>query len=326
VNQKIAGLQERVKKADSGGIPANRYAKKKPAVNWIQVAAGGALLMFCCLLSIAGVSLFNGLTRSAGEIPSFTAEPSEVVIAESPTASPTLALVNEIVDDFEVKMALVSAGEFMMGSELGDLDEQPVHIVELDAFYMDVYEVTNRSYLDCVSAGVCSPPGKQDNLLTYNSALADYPVTMVDWDMAKTFCEWRGARLPTEAEWEKAARGTDERIYPWGDDISCDFANYDGCQASLSPVGSYPRGVSPYGMYDMAGNVYEWVADHYYDEYYRISPLKNPLGPEFTDVKSIRGGAIRFDTKILRSSMRFAYHPSDRQDYLGFRCASGVTP
>jgi formylglycine-generating enzyme required for sulfatase activity len=130
---------------------------------------------------------------------------------------------------------------------------------------MDVYEVTNALYKVCVEARVCLPPQYAAHF--NDSKYANHPVVYVDWNMAKTYCEWRGARLPTEAEWEKAARGTDGRIYPWGKGNGKTFANYGS--SNISAVGSYEKGKSPYGMYDMAGNVSEWVADWYDESYYQ---------------------------------------------------------
>ena len=180
--------------------------------------------------------------------------------------------LNELVDEKGIPMRLVPAGEFTMGSDTDDSHLNPAHRVYLDAFYMDQYEVTNAYYAACVAAGVCDPPQntKSDFRDTYygDARFDNFPVIYVDWYMATTYCgAWRGARLPTEAEWEKAARGTDERTYPWGEGISCDRANYDGdpdydlfCIAETSEVGQYESGQSPYGLYDMAGNVFEWVS------------------------------------------------------------------
>ena len=209
-----------------------------------------------------------------------------------------------------------------MGSETGDVDEQPIHTVYLDPYYIDKYEVTNGLYEECVAAGACEPPGQvgSSNRSNYydDPAFSQYPVIFVDWDQAKTYCEWRGGSLPTEAQWEKAARGTDGRTYPWGEGIDCDRANYDktisssgevGCPVEVplggiflsykwsapfplamgvivgdtTAVGSYPRGVSPYGAHDMAGNVWEWVSDWYRADYYAALPptevTRNPRGP-----------------------------------------------
>ena len=182
-----------------------------------------------------------------------------------------------------VEMVLVPAGEFMMGSMNGNSDEI-LKVVYIDDFYIDLTEVTNIMYTICVHEGGCQPPfmnGSFSREDYYGNPLYDdYPVIYVNWDQATAYCEWRGTRLPTEAEWEKAALGTERRTYPWGEEIDCTKANFNLCVGDTSQVGSYPDGHSPYGLQDMAGNVAEWVADWYSDYYYSISPYENPQGPD----------------------------------------------
>jgi formylglycine-generating enzyme required for sulfatase activity len=187
--------------------------------------------------------------------------------ASTPSSFPT-----EIIDSKGIPMRPVPAGEFTMGSDNDSDNRNSEHRVSLDIFYMDIYEVTNANYASCVMADVCETPHftKSDFRASYygNPEYDNFPVIYVDWRMARTYCEtWRGARLPTEAEWEKAARGTDGRSYPWGEGISCKQANYDGdpdlaayCVGETSEVGSYEGGQSSYGLYDMAGNVFEWTS------------------------------------------------------------------
>jgi formylglycine-generating enzyme required for sulfatase activity len=158
----------------------------------------------------------------------------------------------------------VPAGEFTMGSETSD-NEKPIHTVNLDAFWIDKTEVTNAMYATCVDAGVCNPPS---NTISYtrksyygDSEFAEYPVIYVDWNMAKTYCGWAGRRLPTEAEWEKAGRGTGGNIYPWGNDApNNSLLNYNSEVGDTTEVGAYPDGASVYSALDMAGNVWEWVS------------------------------------------------------------------
>jgi serine/threonine-protein kinase len=226
-------------------------------------------------------------------------------------------------------MVLVPAGAFEMGSNNGDSDEMPVHTVTLDDYYIDQYEVTNALYKACVDAGVCDPPVNTSSFTrdSYfgNSQYDDYPVIRVSWYDAKAYCEWRGVRLPTEAEWEKAARGTDGRTYPWGEGIDCTKANYGGCVDDTTAVGSYPDGASPYGLFDMAGNVWEWVADwydgNYYDAYPADSWPPNPAGPSSGEYRVLRGGSWLNYGDLLRVANRSGYDPSSRFNFIGFRCA-----
>jgi formylglycine-generating enzyme required for sulfatase activity len=258
-----------------------------------------------------------------------TVEPSKTptkVMTATPTVLPT-----EITDTKGVTMMLVPAGEFMMGSNNGDANEKPVHQVYLDAFYMDKYEVTNALYQACVTAGVCTYYGGiMEHSITRpdyytNPKYESYPVVNVFWNNAKTYCEWRGARLPTEAEWEKAARGTDERTYPWGEGIACSYANYNNCRSDTTEVGSYEIGKSPYGIYDMAGNVWEWVNDMYRDDYYQNSPLDNPLGPDSGN-PVLRGGAWFSSDFRVRSADRDIHVAAGWPNYYGFRCARDANP
>ena len=182
-------------------------------------------------------------------------------------------------------MVFVPEGGFMMGSEEDYPEENPMHGISLDSYWIDQTEVTNGMYSQCVAAGACLPPTNitsSSRTVYYGDERFDiYPVIYVDWAMAQTYCSWAGGRLPTEAEWEKAARGVDRRTYPWGNAApSCSLANFwgtgGGCVGDTSPVGSYLFGASPYGVLDMAGNVWEWVSDWFNVRYYILSPLEIP--------------------------------------------------
>jgi len=245
-------------------------------------------------------------------------------------------------------MVYVPAGEFMMGcNEAVDSqcqnDEKPYHRVYLDAYNVDKYEVTVADYEKCVKAGKCSDyhltgyewPGQSFTESEYcnwsKSGKGNHPINCVDWSQPSGYCEWAGKRLPTEAEWEKAARGTDGRKYPWGNETAtCDYAvmndGGNGCgRNSTWPIGSKPKGASPYGVMDMAGNVWEWVQDWYEEGYYKNSPAQNPQGPSSGTLRALRGGSWYNDNPgNLRTSHRVRYHPSGRDDYGGFRCVRGV--
>jgi len=291
---------------------------------------------------------------SQGAIPAETLEPT-VMPSFTPTKEPTptaTPLPMKITDGFGVEMVLVPAGEFTMGEDpdiaLAECqkwrydcgrDESigPIHQVYLDAFYMDKYEVTNALYRACVNAGVCQEPIKTSSHTHSdyfdNLEFDDYPVTYMDWNMASTFCEWREARLPNEAEWEKAARGTDSRNYPWGEEKpGCEYANLaQMCKGDTSRVGVFIRDVSPYGVNDMAGNVTEWVADWYSAYYYEITPFENPPGPEAGEGRVLRGDNW-VNSKITPEQGKIYYRGFDQvtqSDYYlarGFRCAKYATP
>ena len=238
----------------------------------------------------------------------------------------------EIIGKDGAPMALIPAGEFWMGSPdgEGEKDEHPRHRVYLDAFYMDKFEVTVSRYAEFLRAtGWPSPEywqqvsrGKHDKL----------PVVGVDWHDAEAYCRWAGKRLPTEAEWEKAARGTDGQTYPWGnEELTSGLATYGKVfffssqyDGGLAPVDSYEPGRSPYGLHHMAGNVWEWVADWYDQGYYWQNTNRNPIGPPKGDQKVIRGGSWNDDSVYTRSAARYGYILTRREDHVGFRCARDI--
>lgn len=247
---------------------------------------------------------------------------TQVVYPPTPTKTPD---PSDYMDQAGIPMRLVPAGSFLMGSENGQADEKPMHTIQLDAYYIDKYEVTNASYKTCVAAGVCPDSRVTDlgSLLSYSKLpiYDDYPAA-VDWEEAKTFCGWRGAQLPTEAQWEKAARGTEGRTYPWGDGADCSKANFHdknfACAGNPVQVGSFEDGKSVYGLYDMAGNILEWVADWYSETYYQDSPSINPLGPDSGTLHVLRGGGYYSDALYIRSSARVWTTPGVTG--YGFRC------
>ena len=233
-------------------------------------------------------------------------------------------------------MVLVPAGEFIMGSQGDSPDEQPVRRVYVEAFYIDRYPITNARYAQflnavgdtadqcgghiCLDTQAETPSSRilyRQGRYVVEAGYERHPVTNVSWYGAQAYCRHYGQRLPTEAEWEKAARGTDGRAYPWGDRFDLHRLNSDDRIGDTIPVGNYPAGVSPYGVYDMAGNVWEWVADWYRP--YPGSPYQSPFFGE--KYKVVRGGSWNHPGSDARTTRRDIAHPARRIHVVGFRCA-----
>jgi formylglycine-generating enzyme required for sulfatase activity len=268
-----------------------------------------------------------------------------LLAAASLAAADMPKTVNEGYGDF----LLVPAGAFKMGDNFGDGEsrERPVHQVYLDAYYIGKFEVTNGDWKKFQADPLYDdakiwPNGHvvpRDQSPYWTQAVNhgggtpdsdNYPVLGVNWDAATAYCNWlsiktgKKYRLPTEAEWEKAARGTDQRRFPWGNTIDHSYANYVGKQKfdTGMPVGSFPKGASPYGAMDMAGNVMEWCADWYSRNYYSVSPKKNPKGPEKGAYRVLRGGSFFFEAQDQRSYARSGAWPSFQAfRMVGFRAA-----
>jgi len=227
-------------------------------------------------------------------------------------------------------MILIPAGEFLMGSPeaKGNDDERPQHKVYLDAFYIYKYKVTNGQFARFVKETGYKAEG--DWMRYAKSGRETHPVVCVTWNDAWAYCRWAGGRLPTEAQWEKAARGTDGKEYPWGNTWDRNRCNWhEGPKVSgmadiysgrgTAPVGSFPSGVSPYGVHDMAGNVWEWCSDWYDMDYYRSSPSRNPEGPGHGGNRVVRGGCFVDGSNGVQSAFRDSFGPSDQNIILGFR-------
>lgn len=248
----------------------------------------------------------------------------------SAIASPIATLdLSHLLLRFRIRY--VPPGWFSMGSDpeddkLARGDEEPQHDVTESGFWMGESEVTNKEYAECVKSGACSLPSLRPTGPTNHysdPAYDDHPVVGVDWFQASTYCEWVNSRLPTEAEWEKAARGELGYIYPWGNETpTCDRTNMNGCQNEdgTKSVASYPLGISPFGLYDMAGNVREWTADWYKADAYLTAVSYNPAGASEGEKKVVRGGGFNDFEENLRTTTRLAYPPDDDFDDVGFRC------
>ena len=319
-------------------------------------------------LVVALLLLCTSLTAAA-DTGASTASQTVEISPPQPQTPPSTMVGND-----GAEMILVPAGEFIMGSDADEIarlaikqelveDEMPRHRVYLDTFYIDTYEVTNAHFQQFVHAtGYRTQAEREDwgwadtgdewgkvNGATWRAPLGpgssiaeleQHPVIQVSQEDAKAYCAWAGKRLPTEAEWEKAARGTDGRIYPWGDqfdgtrlnfcDAHCqrswhDQASNDGYRYT-APVGHYAGDKSPYGAYDMAGNVREWVADWYDENYYKNSPTRNPPGPASGEQAVLRGGGWVNTARNVRVPFRSRLEPAQRYGYVGIRCTKTVEP
>jgi len=363
------------KEAEVPGAPTTGMLKIFLGAGVLLFLVGGGIV-FSLLLNQKSPNRDAAMTSAAAS--PITNPPMDATLTLPPEASPTVPTSSPapspspegpepvITDDKGVTMVLIPAGDFSMGNSMEQsltecirlfpkdatnnckeeyfADETPSHKVFLDSFYFDQYEVTNLLYKACVNAGACQPPsqtGSETHEAYYGETeFNDYPVIWVNWNMAKTYCEWRGARLPTEAEWEKAARGNSTQNYPWGAtyeglkanscDINCprQFANKsfaDGFD-ELAPVTAFPDGVSSYGIFNLSGNVSEWVSDWYSSGYYTLTNQngKNPPGPEIGEERVFRGGSWSRFPINLRLVTRSKKAPDFIANDLGFRCASPV--
>jgi formylglycine-generating enzyme required for sulfatase activity len=349
-------MRSLIERANGIGLPTSSPAKtqSREKVNRSKLLAlGGIFLLLTMLVTI--VFTFSNLTTVQS-----TPTPVRILASDTPasseTASPVTPPTSTSTTDpgntwYSPKdgmtMLRIPSGGFDMGSGSGSGNQKPVHEVTLSQFWMDKTEVTNamfqlfvqttgyktdaekkgcsnilkKSDWECVKGTAWNHPFGPGSSI---STSAGYPVIHVSWNDATAYCNWRGygSRLPTEAEWEKAARGTDGRLYPWGDkNPTVELLNFNNDLGIPVRVGSYPKGASPYGLLDMAGNVSEWVADWYSTTYYAVSPNLNPPGPDFGQSRVTRGGSWNFNEFNIRTTYRREYLPASSNDLVGFRCA-----
>ncbi len=333
-------------------VPVTQKQPRKIDFRWWGIGGAILLVLFCVVFGIYYLVKNWPLipVSTATFTPSRTPTKPVATFTPSRTPTPTVVLIPtpKAGDTWErpadkMVMVYVPEGNFLMGSTDADItqalqlcpncdfnDEKPQHTVTLDAFWIDQTEVTNKMYALCVAAGKCDPPSSNASNTHQdyygNSQYDDYPVIYVSWNDATAYCAWGGGsditvRLPTEAEWEKAARGTDGRTYPWGEGIDCTKANYyDGskyCVGDTSAVGSYGDGISPYGVYDMAGNVWEWVSD-WYDAYPGNTVSDSTYGTKY---RVLRGGSWDYYDVGARSAYRDGYGSTHSYVSFGFRCS-----
>ncbi len=287
-------------------------------LSWILLAAA-LILGSCAPASTPTPTLQPTIVPSPISAPPTTAPttaaPTLVPVAlAGPQAGTSMTWIDGSV------LVYVPAGDFIMGSGIGNT---PQKTVTLDSYWIYKTDVTNKMYAQCVATGNCAPPAQEIGTPVYsNPDYGDYPVVGVTWDMADNYCKWAQGQLPTEAQWEKAARGSQGNVYPWGNDTpGCDLLNMSGCLSHTSGVNDYPAGHSTYGRLDMEGNVFQWVNDFYAENYYDSMPVQNPTGPSSSDSHVIRGASFESEASQTQSSIRHfganAYHSRD----LSFRCA-----
>jgi formylglycine-generating enzyme required for sulfatase activity len=255
-------------------------------------------------------------TATSIPIPTATPIPSS---APNPGSSRLISKDNMIV-------IYIPAGTFIMGSteddRKADPAEKPAHNVFTDAYWIDRTQVTNAMFRTCVKAGACTydlQPGTAPNY--YNPLYDNHPVVYITWNQAARYCAWEGGRLPTEAEWEKAARGSRNMVYAWGDQLpNINLVNLNNYVGVTTAVGNFPRGASAYGLMDMGGNVREWVSDWYAADYYQYSPANNPTGPETGEKKVLKGAAFSDLEVFGRAANRLSHIPDSPGNVRGFRC------
>lgn len=286
------------------------------------------LFLVAVILSMAGAAC-GGVTEA---LPSPTQEPAAAVPSQSqpvePTlTAPTLQPINLAGPPAGTPMVWVDGsilvhvpgGEFIMGD---GGDDNPIHTIALSSFWIYRTKVTNRMYSICIATGKCLPPQDEPARKALSDpAKRDYPVVNVDWGQAEAYCQFVQGHLPTEAQWEKTARGPEGNIYPWGDAApTCDLLNFKDCVGEKSDVFDYPAGKSFYDALDLSGNAFEWVADWYTPGYYSESPGVDPLGPEIGQVRSVRSTGFNSEGSIVSSARRFFLKPEEHRLDLGFRC------
>lgn len=301
-----------------------------------------------------------GIKESDSDILLNTLVPLPIqTVSEEDSKVPSVPLTNKmeslVRSNDQMVLIYIPNGEFLMGSSESQINdaiamcnqhyspcnhwfyerEGPQHTVSVDAYWIDQTEVSNTQYRLCVEQGICDAPTtcRKGVPIFDNPETADHPVVCVDWDDAQTYCEWAGARLPTEAEWEYAFRGISSSIYPWGDEFDGSRTNYcdvncsqsyaderfDDGYSQTAPVKSYPSGVSWAGVHNMSGNVSEWIADWFGE--YSLEPVSNPMGAEIGTEKMIKGCSWFYNPVYCRGALRPAAMPEISFDYLGFRCA-----
>jgi sulfatase modifying factor 1 len=291
------------------------------------VLYGSIIFVFASFFGLIGMLVYESYKASQMKELAKSIK-SETRQTASNTVSEDYSMYQTRVGDEGRDMVQIPEGPFTMGSQDGGPDEAPEHQVFLKGFFIDLKEVTQAEYMRFAKMTKRPMPrievfeDDQSKLLQ-----PEFAAMSVSWEDAAAYCKWAGKRLPTEAEWEKAGRGEGRRKYSWGDKFVLNAANLDGSEDGykyLAPPGSFEKGRSPYGLYDMTGNVAEWVADSYDEHYYKNSPYRDPKGPEIADLKVVRGGSWRETEHNARLSKRFAAKYWRTDITIGFRCAADL--
>ena len=311
-----------------GGAEAQAAATRSAASTQTAVALAAAPAASPTPRPATVVPVTGAASATATPTATPTRTPTATRTAPTPTATLGIGATRVSAIDGMVSV-YVPAGAFRMGSTEDDASalpyERPQRDVILDAFWIDRTEVSNAQYALCLAAGRCRPlnsPNSGTRLGYFTDpAYQDYPVIRVSWDDARRYCQWAGGRLPTEAEWEKAARGVEARRFPWGDDRPAPSrANFDRLVGDTAAVDDYPEGASPYGALNMAGNVREWVSDWFQSDYYRDAARVNPTGPATGQFRVLRGGSWLSPVVEIRAARRTFAQPTNRDNATGFRC------
>lgn len=289
---------------------------------WLMIGVGATFLaFFLMVVSMMALSRHTAKNKELlAQIPATPQEPAPVAVED-------FSLYKTIVGDDGREMIEIPEGPFKMGGNDGDYDEAPEHQTYLSTYYMDKYEVTQAEYerfVKMTKRGKPFVPVFDDD--PSKILKPEYAAMGMSWFDAAAYCQWAGRRLPTEAEWEKVAKGERNRKYPWGEVMGPKYANLDGEEDGykyLAPPGKFEAGRSYYGVYDLAGNVAEWVADNYDDKYYAKTAYRDPKGPEEGQNKVIRGGSWREPPNGARVTKRFQAKPWRTDATIGFRCVKG---
>jgi len=327
--------------ADAAHLPAEGAACPTPTQTGTRKTSRVNRLLIKGCLALTGLGWTSVLIVVLVVLGAFNPRPPKITLVNDSDPPACTEIGTGWISPVDgMTLVCVPAGEFIMGSaEEGYFayaeyfymdDEIPEHVVYQDAYWIDRTEVTNAQYARCVAAGACRahPARTTTTRQDYygNSQYDNYPVIYVTWKDAGNYCQWAGRQLPTEAQWEKAARGTEAYIYPWGNSVPYfRRCNCNGNMGDTTEVGRYPAGASPYGALDMAGNVFEWVVDWYEFSYYsNQTSWSNPTGPDTGDARVVRGGSWGWPS--IRTAYRSARYPGNIYPNTGFRCALPVEP